>query len=104
MALLVFNIERWVEFYVWLITGTPERTEVGYVYNLLLNSGISLVILGVPAALIGAVLPLMIRATVARGRIPWVSRCGRVADMEHTWGSRGGVVYRVCPYATGWST
>jgi spermidine synthase len=61
VTLLVFNIERWVDFYQIARTGLG-RTEVGYVYQLLLSTGIAMVILGVPAACIGAVLPLMIRA------------------------------------------
>ncbi len=61
ITLLVFNIERWVDFYRIAQTGIG-RTSVGYVYHELLTTGISLVILGLPAAGIGAVLPLMIRA------------------------------------------
>jgi predicted membrane-bound spermidine synthase len=61
IAILVFNIERWVDFYRLTRIGLA-RNSIGYVYHLLLNSGISMIILGVPAACIGAVLPLMIRA------------------------------------------
>lgn len=64
ITLLVFNIERWVDFYRIAQTGIG-RTSVGYVYHELLTTGISLVILGLPAACIGAVLPLMIRAESA---------------------------------------
>ncbi|HZL42393.1 MAG TPA: hypothetical protein VFD66_03860, partial [Verrucomicrobiae bacterium] len=67
VVLLVFNIEQWVDFYRIARTGLG-RTPVGYVYHELLTVGISLVILGVPAALIGAVLPLMIRAISHRGK------------------------------------
>jgi len=66
VALLVFNIEGWVAFYRIARTGLG-RTDIGYVYNLLLNSGISLVIFGLPAACIGAVLPLMIRVVSREG-------------------------------------
>jgi spermidine synthase len=60
VALVVFNIENWVDFYRLSRVGLA-RNHVGYNYQLLLNSGISLVVLGIPAACIGAVLPLMIR-------------------------------------------
>ena len=61
VTLLVFNLEHWVDFYLMARTGLG-RTEVGYAYQLLLSTGISLVILGIPAACIGSVLPLMIRS------------------------------------------
>ena len=61
VILLVFNIERWVDFYRIARTGLG-RTSVGYLYHELLSAGISLLIFGLPAACIGAVLPLMIRA------------------------------------------
>ena len=69
VALLVFNIERWVDFYRIARTGLA-RTPAGYVYHELLTVGISLVlILGFPAALIGAVLPLMIRKVSGEGAL-----------------------------------
>lgn len=61
VTLLVFNIERWTDFYRITRTGI-NRNEIGYIYQLLFSTGISLVVLGIPAACIGAVLPLMIRA------------------------------------------
>ena len=61
VILLVFNIERWVDLYRIARTGLG-RTSVGYLYHELLSAGISLLIFGLPAACIGAVLPLMIRA------------------------------------------
>ena len=64
VALLVFKIELWVDFYRWARTGLA-RTPVGYIYHELLSAGVAVVILGLPAALIGAVLPLMIRAAAA---------------------------------------
>ncbi len=86
VALLVFNIEGWVDFYRWARTGL-NRSEVGYLYNLLLNSSISLVVLGLPAALIGAVLPLMIRA-VSREGVP----LGEHVAALLTWNTLGAVV------------
>ena len=61
VTLLVFNIEQWVDFFRLARTGLA-RTPMGYAYNELLAVFISLVILGLPAAWIGAVLPLMMRA------------------------------------------
>lgn len=66
VTVLVFNLERWVDFYRIARTGLG-RTEVGYFYQLVLSTGIALVILGIPAACIGAVLPLMMRAVSAAG-------------------------------------
>ena len=86
VTLLVFNIERWVNIYLIARTGLG-RTEVGYVYQLLLSTGISLVILGVPAACIGAILPLMIRAISAQG-VPLGARVGALL----TWNTLGAVV------------
>ena len=63
VTLLVFNIESWVDFYRIARTGIAH-SSVGYFYHQLLTTGIALVVLGLPAACIGAVLPLMIR-TVA---------------------------------------
>lgn len=85
VTLLVFNLERWVDVYQFARTGLG-RTEVGYFYQLLLSTGISLVILGVPAACIGAVLPLMMRAVSAQGG-PLGAQVGRLL----TWNTLGAV-------------
>ena len=60
VGILVFNIEGWVEFYRAARTGIA-RTSTGYIYNQWLSAFLAMVVLGVPAALIGSVLPLMIR-------------------------------------------
>jgi spermidine synthase len=85
VVLLVFNIERWVDFYRIARTGLG-RTPVGYVYHELLTVGISLVILGCPAALIGAVLPLMIRAISRQG-----TGLGAEVGALLTWNTLGAV-------------
>ena len=85
VALLVFNIERWVDFYRIARTGLG-RDDVGYVYHQLLATGIALVILGLPAACIGAVLPLMIRA-VSREGAPLGAKVGSLL----TWNTLGAV-------------
>ena len=86
VTLLVFNLERWVDFYQIARTGLG-RTEVGYVYQLLLSTGIAMVILGVPAACIGAVLPLMMRAAAAAGG-PFGAQVGVLL----TWNTLGAVI------------
>jgi predicted membrane-bound spermidine synthase len=85
VVLLVFNIERWVDFYRIARTGLGH-TPVGYVYHELLTVGIALVILGFPAALIGAVLPLMIRVTSQRG-----TALGAEVGALLTWNTLGAV-------------
>ena len=85
VTLLVFNIEQWVNFYRIARIGL-SRTPEGYVYHELLTTGIALVILGIPAALIGAVLPLMMRA-VSAGGAPLGARVGALL----TWNTLGAV-------------
>ena len=63
------------------------RTSIGYVYHQVLAGGISVVILGFPAACIGAVLPLMIRA-VSRSGAPLGTQVGALL----TWNTLGAVV------------
>ena len=98
VTLLVFNIERWVDFFRMARTGLA-RTPMGYAYHELLTVFISLVILGLPAAWIGAVLPLMIRA-VSHGTSRW-GQSGRVADLEHTGGGGGSFAHGLCAVARG---
>ena len=86
IALLVFNIERWVDFYRIARTGLA-RTPTGYVYHELLTVGIALVILGLPAAWIGAVLPLMIRSVSREGKA-FGARVGALL----TWNTLGAVL------------
>lgn len=64
---LVFNLASWVDFYRIARTGIAH-SSIGYVYHQLLTSGIALIVLGLPAASIGAVLPLTIRAAAGRDR------------------------------------
>jgi spermidine synthase len=82
---LVFNIEHWVDLYRISQTGLA-RTPIGYVFHQLFATGMSLAILGIPAALIGAVLPLMIR-TVAAQSGPLGGRVGLLL----TWNTLGAV-------------
>lgn len=86
VTVLVFNIERWVDFFRIARTGLA-RTPTGYVYNELLTVFISVVVLGLPAAWIGAVLPLMIRA-VSHEDKPLGEKVGTLL----TWNTLGAVV------------
>ncbi len=83
---LVFNIERWVDLYRIAHIGLA-RTGVGYFYHQLLATGMSLVLLGVPAALIGAVLPLMIRRVSSDGGALLGAEVGTLL----TWNTLGAV-------------
>ncbi len=85
LAVLVFNIERWVDLYRIARTGLA-RTSVGYIYHELITVGISVIILGLPAAWIGSVLPLMIRA-VSHGDKPLGEKVGLLL----TWNTLGAV-------------
>jgi hypothetical protein len=60
IGILVFNIERLVQGYAYLQTGL-SRNALGYRFHELMMIGISLCILGLPAAALGSVLPLQIR-------------------------------------------
>ena len=86
VTLLVFNIERWVDVYRMVRTGLG-RTSMGFVFHELLSAGIALVIFGLPAACIGAVLPLMIRA-ISRDGMPLGLKVGSLL----TWNTLGAVV------------
>ncbi len=86
VTLLVFHLERWVDFYQIARTGLG-RSDVGYLYQLIMSTGIAMVILGAPAACIGAVLPLMMRAVSTAGG-PLGVRVGILL----TWNTLGAVV------------
>jgi predicted membrane-bound spermidine synthase len=85
VVVLVFNIEHWVDVYRLLHTGLA-RTGVGYVYHELMATAMSAILLGIPAALIGAVLPLMMRA-ISRSGAPLGAKVGVLL----TWNTLGAV-------------
>jgi len=64
---LVFNLERLVDYYRMARTGIAP-SSVGYLYYLGFTTAVALVVLGLPAACTGAVLPLMIQASAGAGR------------------------------------
>jgi len=79
LGLLVWNIEQWVELYRHARSGLA-RNDVGFFYHQLLTALIAIVILGLPAALLGAVLPLWIRVlsgtAIALGnQVGWLLTC-----------------------------
>jgi spermidine synthase len=89
IGLLIFRIESWVEYYRWARTGL-SRNEVGYLLNQLLSGFIAMVILGVPAALLGAVLPLLMRV-VSEDAKTLGDKIGRLLTWN-TLGAVGGVL------------
>jgi spermidine synthase len=60
VGILVVGIEQWVEVYRQVRVGLA-RTEMGYRFYQLIAGGFSMIVLGIPAGLIGAVLPLCLR-------------------------------------------
>src|SRR5436309_8659421 len=67
IGVLVLGITTWVEFYMRAKTGLAA-SEMGYRFHQLLAAGMSMVVLGVPAGLLGAVLPLWIRSLGAESK------------------------------------
>ncbi len=86
VTLLVFNIERWVDFYRIARTGFA-RSSVGYTFQELMSAGMALIIFGLPAACIGSVLPLMIRAISQKS-----PSLGASVGTLLTWNTLGAVV------------
>ena len=85
IGFLVWNIEGWVHFFRVARTGIA-RSALGYTYNQWLSALMSMGILGVPAALIGSAVPLMIRAASNEG-VPLGEQVGRLL----TWNTMGAV-------------
>lgn len=85
IGLLVIRIESWVEIYRVLRSGLA-RSTTGYVFHQFLAVGIAMVVLGIPAALIGAVLPLLIRGVSGHG-----ARLGEQVGRLLTWNTVGAV-------------
>lgn len=85
IGLLVAGFEQWVDFYRWVKTGIA-RTETGYSFHQAFSAALSLVVLGVPAGLLGAVLPLWIRDLPQSG-----PELGRGVGRLLTWNTLGAV-------------
>lgn len=85
VTLLVFNIERWVDVYRLARTGLG-RSSMGYLFHEAMSAGMALFIFGLPAACIGSVLPLMIRAVSQKS-----SALGLSVGSLLTWNTLGAV-------------
>jgi spermidine synthase len=86
LGAFVVGIEELTILYAKARTGLAA-TEVGYFYHQILLSVISILVLGLPAALLGSVLPLWIRL-LAGSSSSWGDRVGRLL----TWNTLGAVV------------
>ncbi len=85
IGLLVAGVEQWVDFYRWVKTGIA-RTETGFAFHQAFAAVTSLVVLGIPAGLLGAVLPLWIRELPQSG-----PELGRGVGRLLTWNTIGAV-------------
>jgi spermidine synthase len=86
VGLMVIQLESGVELYVAAKAGLA-RNLTGYAFHQLLTTAFAVVVLGVPAALIGSVLPLLIR-TVA----PNSESLARTIGKLLTWNTCGAVI------------
>jgi predicted membrane-bound spermidine synthase len=86
VGFFIWSAEGWVNIYRELRTAVA-RTSNGYQLQLVLNVLISIIVLGIPAALLGAVLPLWIRAAKG-GQNGLAEHVGRLL----TWNTVGAVV------------
>jgi len=83
--LLVFKIESWVDLYRWARSGIAS-SSVGYLYHVTLTGAMAMVLLGLPAGMLGAVLPILMRVVAAEGH-SLGERVGRLL----TWNTLGAV-------------
>jgi predicted membrane-bound spermidine synthase len=86
IALWMFNFEGAINLYRIARLGLPQ-TAVGYDYYQVLTTVLALGLLGVPAACIGAILPLMIRAISQQGMA-----LGQQIGILLTWNTVGAVL------------
>jgi predicted membrane-bound spermidine synthase len=85
IGLLVIKIEWWVEFYRIAKSGLA-RSTVGYAYYQALTALVSMILLGLPAAMLGSVLPLLIRVLSGQS-----STLGEKVGRLLTWNTLGAV-------------
>jgi predicted membrane-bound spermidine synthase len=89
VILLVVKIEWWVEFYRVAKSGLAQ-SSIGYRYYQVLTAAVSMILLGIPAAMLGSVLPLLIR--VLSGQAAALGdKVGRLLTWN-TLGAVGGVL------------
>jgi len=86
VSVYVIYIEQWIVIYSQARSGLASNAA-GYIWHQLLISGLAICLLGVPAALLGAVVPLAIR-TVAETPSLIGQKVGRLL----TWNTIGAVV------------
>ncbi|MBM3836832.1 MAG: hypothetical protein FJ398_02515 [Verrucomicrobia bacterium] len=85
VAIFIVSIEEWAILYAKARTGLAQ-TETGYLFNAILTSAIAILVIGLPAGLLGAVLPLWIRI-LAGSTTTLGDRVGRLL----TWNTLGAV-------------
>jgi spermidine synthase len=85
IGFFLMTLEQWTVLYSQAKSGLAP-SAVGYLYNQLLVAGISLVVLGIPAGLLGSVLPLWIK--LVSDAAP---DAGRPIGKLLTWNTLGGV-------------
>ena len=85
IGIYVMSIESWVEAYRWIKSGLAP-SSAGYVFHLLINAGVSLIVLGIPAGILGAVLPLWIRESSSDS-----ANLGHSVGRLLTWNTLGAV-------------
>jgi predicted membrane-bound spermidine synthase len=85
VILLVVKIEWWVEFYRVAKSGLAQ-SSTGYRYYQLLTAAVSMILLGLPAAMLGSVLPLLIRVLSGQAAT-FGDKVGRLL----TWNTLGAV-------------
>ena len=85
IGLLVIKIEWWIEFYRMAKSGLA-RSTVGYTYYQALTALVSMILLGLPAAMLGSVLPLLIRVVSGQS-----STLGEKVGRLLTWNTLGAV-------------
>jgi spermidine synthase len=88
IGLLVFNIENLATVYLSVQSGL-SRTAMGYRLHEIFTSVVSILVLGLPAAALGSVLPLWIRGSETSHRL--ADRVGRLLTWN-TLGAVGGVL------------
>jgi len=88
IGLLVYNIEKLAALYLYAQDGL-QHTYMGYCYHQILTTVISIVVLGLPAAALGSVLPLWIRGSETSHYL--ADRVGRLLTWN-TLGAVGGVL------------
>jgi spermidine synthase len=88
VGVLIWGIEEWVDVYRRLKIGLALN-DMGYNFHQIVAGLFSVVLLGVPAAMLGAVLPLCIRRSQSNGQL--ASQVGRLLTWN-TCGAVGGVL------------